>query len=759
MRDKENTILLHYQKIYFIGSSGIGKSTTRKRLVHEITNLASLPEPQRKHLSTHLAESSQVLALMDEKEGKLTLKTSEDQDEETQMLISYILCCHTHSTDIPEHPEDESNHTSSTTSANAHVSTGTRVQPAANSKRHQEQVEATSNKIDKVVARLNSVKRLGPGKYGEYLQNKTLLNLIDVGGQPGFLEMLPFLSKGPGIFLAFFRLDKDLDEPCEVSYQRKDNKITPYKAIYTIRETLSQILSAINSHRASFDSARNEEYFAKMGHQVSLKSFAVLVGTFKDELIMQVKAEILFEKLQPEFPTISQSEIKQELISLSKNFPETDEASLSLPKLQKSIYEHLKNTFPMEAIIVNRLEKKLKEKKKAMEDVTSTFQDLLIHPRDEQFFAINNVHDKDADLDPLRTHLQSVLNHRFKEAKLRIHPSYLLLGTVLRREYDIVSIDDCNSIGKELNMTVEDVRFCMWFLDRWVGALIYCPEIEDDWFKENVICNPQVIFDSISSLVVDSLLKIHSSAYFSLKERSNWMEKGQFSLEMVNACHTKEHEKKLKHHKLIPVDKLVRFLEHCHLLSRIITKKQEVMYFIPAILECASPKELLKSPPPNTDTPSPVKISFESGHVPVGIFCAMISRLVSKGSDGILGMKWELVESGVKRNLIAFRVDTVEHIVTLVAHANCYEIRIIRQDRLISLYELCSYVLSTVLYVIKEINNDLSPIIAFDCKCGRHKSTSSNQLCKLTPGVITCFKCNHRRISLTADQECWFAEV
>ena len=68
-------------------------------------------------------------------------------------------------------------------------------------------------------------------------------------------------------------------------------------------------------------------------------------------------------------------------------------------------------------------------------------------------------------------------------------------------------------------MAVEDVRFCMWFLDRWVGALIYCPEIKDDWFKENIFCNPQVIFDSISSLVVESLLKIHSSAYFSLKER------------------------------------------------------------------------------------------------------------------------------------------------------------------------------------------------------------------------------------------------
>lgn len=57
-------------------------------------------------------------------------------------------------------------------------------------------------------------------KYAENLPNKKiLLNLIDVGGQPGFLEMLPFLSRGPGMFLAFFRLDEDLDKLCQVSYE------------------------------------------------------------------------------------------------------------------------------------------------------------------------------------------------------------------------------------------------------------------------------------------------------------------------------------------------------------------------------------------------------------------------------------------------------------------------------------------------------------------------------------------------------------
>ena len=40
MRDTTNTMLLYYLKMHFIGSAGIGKSTTRKRLTGLIPNLA-----------------------------------------------------------------------------------------------------------------------------------------------------------------------------------------------------------------------------------------------------------------------------------------------------------------------------------------------------------------------------------------------------------------------------------------------------------------------------------------------------------------------------------------------------------------------------------------------------------------------------------------------------------------------------------------------------------------------------------------------
>ena len=53
------------------------------------------------------------------------------------------------------------------------------------------------------------------------------------------------------------------------------------------------------------------------------------------------------------------------------------------------------------------------------------------------------------------------------------------------------------------------MKFSVWYLDRWVGALIYQPEIDNVWFKNYIICTPQVVFDSINSLTVESVLEIH----------------------------------------------------------------------------------------------------------------------------------------------------------------------------------------------------------------------------------------------------------
>ena len=769
MKDTKSTILLYYLKMHFIGSSGLGKTTTRKRLTEEIRNLVSLSEEKKKRCSTNLAEFSQVLAFMDEKEEKLTLKASSDPSKQMQALFAYVYSS-TAST---------SDHTTSTSAVDGdplldHCSSNSSIQSDHTASANKSvvdkgnQVTVTTNKI---IARLQDI--VGSGEYSEQLGNKILLNLVDVGGQPGFLEMLPSLSKGPGMFLAFFRLDKDLDELCEVSYERESDKITPFASVYTIRETLSQILSAIK-HHVKLDSALDQKLLSKQSDLASLKPVATIVGTFKDKLDTKVKAKVLHEMLSTEFPKASENE-KDEVIEFAlanHSSSASQSSSQSTAQLNTDMQSKVEQLLTSEVFAkeVKRLsDQELKKKNDAMSSITCNFKELLFPPADHQhFIAIDNFTGTEADIDPLRKHLQKMFKSFFKGAQLRIRPPQLLLGIILRKEYNIVSMNDCIHIGEALNMSPEEVQFTVWYLDRWVGALIYQPEIENDWFKTYIICSPQVVFDSISSLIVESILVLHCpegrsrDLGFTAAEKQNWAEKGQFSIEMVKRCHSEENKEKIKQGKLIPVEMLVKFLEHSNLLSIITIEKmqsgREVMCFIPAILECASPGELKKAHPPDADTPSPIKITFASGYVPIGVFCAMIGRLVSRGSEGILGVVWELVESGVKRNRVSFRIDGKEHSVTLIAHVNCFEIRVIRQDRSIGLNDLCSYVLSAVIYVMKEINNNISPIIAFDCKCGRQRSL--NHYCQLSSGgMSTTFNCNRRQVTLTTDQEHWFAKV
>ena len=796
MRDAVNTILLYYLKMHFIGSSGLGKSTTRNRLTGLIVNIASLPEEERQRCSTHLADFSQVLAVVDPGKAKLTLTVSVNPTEETRALFAYVyssmaaITDHTSDHTPPpiasvqasdQHSSDANNRpdpTSPTTSTNVPGAVATMATPQPSLEASNIELVIATIDVSPVIARLRDI--IGSGEYTEQLVDKILLNLVDIGGQPGFLEMLPFLSRGPGMFLAFFRLDKDLDEPCEVSYEREGNKITPYPAIYTVRETLSQILSAI-SHHVTLDTALDRELLSKLGDLARVKPVATLVGTFKDKLETKVKTGALREKLSTEFPKASESE-KEEVIkhalasSSAARSGDQPTAKVDTDMLSKVSEWLASKSFKQQ--VRDRLDQELKKKNEAISSITCNFKDLLFHPANGQhFIALDNFSGTEADIDPLREHLQSMFNSFFKGAQLRIRPPQLLLGVVLRKEYDIVSMADCIQIGRALGMGEEEVRFSVWYLDRWVGALIYHPEIEDKdgWFKKNIICSPQVVFDSISSLIVEPLLEIHCpeghsrSRGFTAAEKENWTEKGQFSLDTIKRCLSEDIQEKLEQGKLIPVEMLVKFLEHSNLLSLITTKKEqggrgteEVMCFVPAILECVPPMELTKCPPPDPDTPSPIKITFKPGYVPIGMFCAIISRLASKGNarDGILGMRWELVESGVKRNFVPFRVDGKKHSVTLIAHVNCFEVRVLRQNRSISLHDLCSYVLSTVLYVMKEVNENIDPIIAFDCQCVRHQSSSADKLCRLSPGVTVCFECKYKdSVPLSVHQECWFAKV
>ena len=284
-----------------------------------------------------------------------------------------------------------------------------------------------------------------------------------------------------------------------------------------------------------------------------------------------------------------------------------------------------------------------------------------------------------------------------------------------------------------------------------------------------MICSPQVIFDSISQLMLASLRTLHSEGPATEFEREELIKKGQFSLESIEKyCTSVQVIKKLENKELIPAKQLVVLLNHVNLLSPIthtVQGKVQTTYFMPAVLECASEQQITSPPQPDDNNPEPLYIAFDCGYVPTGVFCGLITHLVSHGPDGIFGLEWTLEEDGVKRNFIAFCVDHT-HKVTLLSHERCYEIRVAREDPDTSLHDLCAHALLVVLYSLKNLYEDLVPLIAFSCPCCEaNTKTKFNayNLCTLKHGSRVRFLCDKRKtkkpVTLTSNQKVWLGKV
>ena len=612
MTDKD-TIDLCYLKVLLVGPPGVGKTTTLSRLLKAYENICTAGD-KAKRRSTLLANCTQVLAFVSQDNAADWLSSSsedDDEDSEAILLIQYL--CGDKLEEATEdvkvvqpsqHKEDKaSDHVENATTRNEErveqVPDNSGSQSATQDEPEQEAVKedtpgasvAISSSQEESPAPKKKLERLRKlvrgGNYTKAIRHSgnTLLNINDVGGQPGFLEMLPALNTGPAMYLVFLDLSKELNQLYEITFDRDNTVITPFKSLHTVESTISQILSSIASaHCISQESASlNLQKAAQFGEKFQsfqeIQPVAALIGTHLDKL--------------------------------------------------------------------EDREKKIKETSESLKKVTEKFEKIVVTPpqniTSSPFFSVNNWDGKEAaDIAPIRSFMNEIFSKRFQNAKLPIQKKWLILNIILRREYRIVEIKECIEIGDMLDIKKDDVMFCLWYLD-CIGTLMYYTNIaedEDGWFKSHVICSPQVVFDSISQLIVDSLRTLHSGGTFTDYERKELIKKGQFSVESIE-MHSKNAQvsEKLDKNELIPAKQLIQLLKHVNLLSPIIHKEadgERITYLMPAVLECAPQDELTTPPPPDDNNPEPILITFKCGFVPTGTFCGLITQLVSRGPDGIL---------------------------------------------------------------------------------------------------------------------------
>ena len=465
----------------------------------------------------------------------------------------------------------------------------------------------------------DEILRAGEQKQLKVLLDGTILmNMVDTGGHPAFLEMLPALTMGPALYLIFFRLNQELKNTYQIQYVSKDRKeISLGDSSYTVEEVLFQALSSISC----FSCTEPRENMPIPSHA------AMLIGTHKD--LLEGDPETVAKKIK----------IKDTALS-----------------------ENLKTDF--------------------LESET----DFIHHAFEDQLmFAIDNMTGDKEELKKVRKRLEDVIKQEFDD--FPIPASWLMFGIFLRKMGKrTLSLSQCHEIGERLK--VRDTDEALWFLHYCVGTLMHFPKVNE--IKDIVICDPQLVFDSVTDLILNS---------FNLKQVKKFAcnkfeQTGQFRFSDIQKIskHTKSDH--------LPLRKLVKLLEYLNIIASCSSSQQSdvhhEIYFMPAVLKHATLKELHVEQRP-TD-PVPLMIHFKCGFVPIGVFCAMIASLDAQ---------WKVLQPRyghiLRKNRVTFQINGA-YTITLISKNKWFEIYIARfSPEGQSLEKMCKHVLETVCDTLDQV--------------------------------------------------------
>ena len=664
-------LTLRYLKFLFFGPPRSGKTSTRRRLLKEIINLDQLGVSS---ISTGVAETNDVIIKTSKPEDvtikKLTsesvaiagtewksMKSSKEgtqvdmYDEEDLARLFYQLF-HKQSASTtpvissePTTMQDSNEHSKSEApdaSNSAIIPTSTYTPTGENTKQDEQSDDLTEVKrlvrlsdtekseINDAFKNLTTILQSdSPEDLKRLLEDLTMINMADVGGQPAFLDMLPALTIGPALYLLFFRLDQELGKKYPVRFHAADSEHeVTLESSYCIEEVLYQCLASIacfsSQQRAERDEAKPQA-----------SSHALLFGTYKDCV------------------TVNQ-----------------------ISEIETTMEEHFKGT-------------KLHQ------------EGLLLKLHGKMVTTVDNMFGTDeSEMSDIRTHIEKIIKSCFPATRIPV--SWLMFRIVLHLlNKPIVSLAQCEEIAKQLSMT-SPVQESIWFFHHDIGSLMHYSNIPS--MEDTVICNPQVIFDSISKLIIERF-KLENLALKPI-EVYEFQQKGLFTLSHIQ--NTTDHHQS----SLLELNQLVDVLKHHNILAEVKQDKEvasssdsepEPKFIMPAVMKYASESELPSSFSTLEAIPSPIFVHFTGGFVPFVVFCAGVARLIAQLDS--MSPRWQLCDDQVMRNKVKFIIDKA-FFATLVSRPQYIMIHIKKHQKArckTALEVICSKVRKTVVQALETV--------------------------------------------------------
>ena len=388
--------------------------------------------------------------------------------------------------------------------------------------------------------------------------------------------------------------------------------------------------------------------------------------------------------------------------------------------------------------------------KKRIKDTEFYKKDMIeFASEDHLMFAVNNLSGHQDEIDHIRQKLEVVISNNFK--KIEIPLAWLVLSFCIRyAKRRTISLQKCEELAGKLNIGREELQEALWFLHHCVGLLLYYPEL--DALKDTVICDIQVVFDSASNLIKNTFTfdKVGPRIF------DKFTEKGHFTQTDLEKAALRQTD------SLLPLQNLVKLLEHLSILTPLphspAESMQEPTYFMPCVLKSARASEMTVASS-NSD-PAPLMLRYQCGYVPVGVFPAMITNLVSHQRE----LGWVMVEKGLRKNRVQFQVGRDYDTITLISHPRYFEVVVVRNEYFkVLTNSLCMEVLrvveSTLSSVTSRMNYNFSMSYKLGFECPVH--STKEHLCVIadrTARRMQCLQDPHQTPLLEDHHSIWFPQ-
>ena len=617
----KDVLELLFLKFLFVGPPRLGKTTARRRLMGEITDLISASEADQHHPSTGAVESGHNMVVRNESITTAVVSQAEwssveNLSDEARILFHNFVDS-IEARDIPKPPPELS-------IPHKSVSQTSQATSTSNASKHHQVATTEPSLMNKFFSKVKSLKlgrrrkqyrdipevaaifreSVQPDFWKEAKQSfKAYLRMEDTGGHPELMDMLPALTVGPGLYLLFFSYEFKLKSEFKVFYQHSSGESTlPEQSTLTLEEMLLSALSSISCSNSSANLMSAEETSSSDMRKIleSSRSVAYIVGTHKDKVSEEYIAS--FDK---------------ELQSVIRN---TD-------FFEKGIVQ-----FCSEGKLV---------------------------------ISMDNMGGGAEEVNEIRKLLERAMENRFK--KLRIPAVWLLFSLCLRmRDVRTASMECCLELSSLFNMSHYETKVALWFLHHHAGVMMYFPNVSG--LEDLVIIDIQVVYDSVTNLI----LRAMSFDRVGLATAEKFRRTGQFVLrDLIEATGSASGD-------LIPPLKLVALLEFLHIIGRIVIfhsidrsydRDIGMVYIMPCVLRNAK-MNVLDAVYSDTSRPhsiAPLMVRYKCGFVPIGVFPAMVASLIGNTS-------FRQVEKGMMKNLVQFHYGPLHTLVTFISHPKFYGI-------------------------------------------------------------------------------------